>query len=54
MSDLPACETLLLEQREHALHITLNRPKARNAMSLKMVQELMAVFESIQSDESIR
>lgn len=54
MSDLPACETLLLEQREHALHITLNRPKARNAMSLRMVQELMAVFESIQSDESIR
>lgn len=51
---LPETETLLLEQQDHALHITLNRPKARNAMSLKMVQELMAVFESVQNDTSIR
>jgi isohexenylglutaconyl-CoA hydratase len=51
---LPETETLLLEQNEHVLHITLNRPKARNAMSLVMVQELMATFESIQDDESIR
>ncbi|TNC82986.1 MAG: enoyl-CoA hydratase [Oleiphilus sp.] len=51
---LPTCETLILEQKEHALMITLNRPKARNAMSLQMVQELMATFESVQSNESIR
>jgi len=51
---LPQTETILLEHVEHALHITLNRPKARNAMSLKMVQELMAVFESIENDQSIR
>ena len=50
----PKTETLLLEQRDHALHVTLNRPKARNAMSLKMVKELMAVFESIQTQEFIR
>ena len=48
---LPETETLLLEQRDHELHITLNRPKTRNAMSLKMVKELMAVFESIQTQE---
>ncbi len=54
MSTLPTCETLLLEQNEHALHITLNRPKARNAMSLQMVQELMAVFKAIENDETIR
>ncbi len=53
-NNLPETETLLLEQKEHALHITLNRPKVRNAMSLQMVNELMAVFESIESDDSIR
>jgi len=51
---LPETETLLLSQEDHVLHITLNRPKARNAMSLKMVQELMATFESIAHDEAIR
>jgi isohexenylglutaconyl-CoA hydratase len=51
---LPETDTLLLEQNDHALHITLNRPKARNAMSLKMVQELMAVFESVEHDIAIR
>lgn len=52
--NLPATETLLLEQKDHALHITINRPKARNAMSLQMVHELMAVFESIKDDRSVR
>lgn len=51
---LPDTETLKLEQNDHVLSITLNRPKARNAMSLQMVRELMAVFESVQSDASIR
>jgi isohexenylglutaconyl-CoA hydratase len=50
----PETETLLLEQRDHALHITLNRPKARNAMSLKMVKELMAVFENVANQEDVR
>lgn len=53
-STLPKTETLLIEQNDHALHITLNRPKVRNAMSLQMVNELMAVFERIKSDETIR
>tara|TARA_R110002072_G_scaffold172728_3_gene327012 strand:+ start:35463 stop:36272 length:810 start_codon:yes stop_codon:yes gene_type:complete len=52
--NLPETETLLLKQKGHTLHITLNRPKVRNAMSLIMVNELMAVFESISSDLSIR
>ena len=51
---LPETETLLLEVQDHALHITLNRPKARNAMSLKMVHELMAVFEQIAEQREIR
>jgi isohexenylglutaconyl-CoA hydratase len=51
---LPKTETLLLEQQDHALFITLNRPKARNAMSLQMVHELMSVFEAIQDSLKIR
>lgn len=51
---VPETQTLITEQVDHTLHITLNRPKARNAMSLLMVQELMAVFESIENDESVR
>lgn len=51
---LPECETLLLKQDAHALHITLNRPKVRNAMSLQMVHELMAVFEQVAESREIR
>jgi len=51
---LPDTETLLLDHKEHALFITLNRPKSRNAMSLLMVQELMSVFESIKDSLKIR
>ncbi|WP_020406310.1 enoyl-CoA hydratase/isomerase family protein [Hahella ganghwensis] len=47
-------ETLKIERQDHALFITLDRPKVRNAMSLKMVHELMTVFEEIHSDRSIR
>mgnify|MGYP000262181184 CR=1 FL=1 len=52
--NFPDTETLLLEQKDHALHITLNRPKARNAMSLVMVNGLMAVFEAIADNLDIR
>ncbi|MCP5211119.1 MAG: enoyl-CoA hydratase/isomerase family protein [Hahellaceae bacterium] len=51
---LPTTETLLLDKRDHALFITLNRPKARNAMSLQMVHELMATFEAIALNPDIR
>jgi isohexenylglutaconyl-CoA hydratase len=51
---LPTTETLLLEQKGHALFVTTNRPKARNAMSLQMVHELVSVFESIKDSLVIR
>ena len=47
-------ETLLLEQQDHAVVITLNRPNVRNAMSLQMVHELMSVFDHIQHNRDIR
>src|SRR5690606_42093669 len=54
MADLPHCETLLLNLDAGVLHITLNRPDSRNAMSLAMVHELRAVLESVRHDTSVR
>lgn len=54
MTLLPHCETLLLEKQGPALHITINRPDVRNAMSLQMVAELAAVFAQIEKDTGIR
>src|SRR5690554_6243741 len=54
METLPHCETLLLEKQGPALHVTINRPESRNAMSLQMVAELSTIFTEVESDTSIR
>jgi isohexenylglutaconyl-CoA hydratase len=54
MSDLPDCQTLLLEQHGGVLHITLNRPESRNAMNLQMVAELRAVLRAVRDDRAVR
>ncbi|WP_223483829.1 enoyl-CoA hydratase/isomerase family protein [Pseudomonas sp. A-RE-19] len=54
MSTLPVCQTLLLERHNGVLHITLNRPDSRNAMSLQMVAELRAVLAAVRDDRQIR
>lgn len=51
---LPNCETLLLEQAGGVLHVTLNRPDSRNAMSLAMVEELRTVLAAVRDDASMR
>lgn len=51
---LPNTETLQLREDGFVLHITLNRPESRNAMSLQMTQELRAVFSAIENSDSIR
>lgn len=51
---LPDTQTLLLEQDGPVLHVTLNRPESRNAMSLAMVNELMAVFGAVADDPAVR
>jgi len=54
MSTLPDTKTLALARDRSVLTVTLNRPEARNAMSLAMVRELEAVFESVSGDRTIR
>ena len=41
--------TLLLEAHNGVLHVTLNRPECRNAMSLEMVKELRTVLAQLDS-----
>ena len=54
MSSLPSCATLRLEQHPGVLHITLDRPDCRNAMSLQMVDELRAVLAAVYDDRQVR
>ncbi|MCX2900235.1 enoyl-CoA hydratase/isomerase family protein [Pseudomonas mandelii] len=54
MSRLPECQTLLLELHNGVLHVTLNRPESRNAMSLQMVAELRALLASVREDQAVR
>lgn len=54
MISLPSCETLLLKPAGGVLHITLNRPESRNAMSLQMVAELRAVLAAVRDQQHLR
>jgi len=54
MNRLPECQTLLLELHGGVLHVTINRPDSRNAMSLQMVSELRAVFAAVADERDIR
>ncbi len=46
--------TLALERRGPVLHVTLNRPDLRNAMSLRMVTELRAALKDAESSDQVR
>jgi enoyl-CoA hydratase len=45
---------LLVEQREHTLILTMNRPKAMNAFSAEMMDLLGHAWDRVNSDDSIR
>lgn len=51
---LPDTTTLLLKQEGPFLHVTLNRPDARNAMSAQMAEELTTLFHRLQGNGAIR
>ena len=44
----------MLEPHNGVLHITLNRPQSRNAMSVQMVSELRTVLADVARDEQVR
>ena len=46
--------TLAIASQGGALHVTLNRPAARNAMSLQMVDELRAVLAQAEASGDVR
>ena len=50
----PAFETLAVQADSGELHVTLNRPAARNAMSLRMVDELRDVLARAESAGDVR
>jgi isohexenylglutaconyl-CoA hydratase len=54
MPTLPECKDLILEQRGHALYITINRPHRRNAMTQRMVTEMNSIFKAIESNRECR
>ena len=47
-------QTLLLKRNGAVLHVTLNRPETRNAMSLAMVLELREALAGAQADGATR
>lgn len=46
-------KTILLDQDHAIAYITLNRPNQRNAMSLELMEEMLAAFEIIKKSDKI-
>jgi isohexenylglutaconyl-CoA hydratase len=51
---LPDVKNLILSERGGVLSVLLNRPRARNAMSLDMVRELTGVFQFAEAQAGLR
>ncbi len=50
---LPDCKTLLLRRAGSRLHVTFNRPEAKNALTGEVVQELLAVVAYLEQAKDI-
>jgi enoyl-CoA hydratase len=46
-------ETILYEKKEHIAYVTLNRPKALNAYSVQMRDDLYEVLRAIKDDDEV-
>jgi enoyl-CoA hydratase/carnithine racemase len=49
-----AADVLLTEVRDEVLHLTLNRPDKRNALSQELLQRLRETLRNIAADERVR
>jgi len=54
MADLPQTSHIRLDPRGAVLHLWLDRPERRNALSSQMVREITATFAAIAADRSVR
>jgi isohexenylglutaconyl-CoA hydratase len=54
MTELPQTSHLRLDRRGAVLHVWLDRPELRNALSQQMVRELAATFAAIADDRAVR
>lgn len=51
----PDTDLILRDELEHGIvRLTMNRPEARNALSLEMIRQMMTQFESMAHDEQVR
>jgi enoyl-CoA hydratase len=46
--------SVIVEQRDHVLHIGLNRPAKRNAFNVEMLEGLGRAYERLERDDSLR
>ena len=54
MPDLPQTSHIRLDLRGSVLHLWLDRPELRNALSQQMVREIAATFAAIADERSVR
>lgn len=52
--DLPQTQTLLLNLERGVLRVTLNRPEAKNALSLTMLGDLARLFDALRDRPDVR
>jgi enoyl-CoA hydratase/carnithine racemase len=46
--------TVIVEERNHVLHMGFNRPAKRNAFNVEMLEELGRAYERLESDDNLR
>lgn len=51
---LPETKNLLLNLEQGVLHLTFNRPDNRNALSVAMLTDIVAVFDAIRDSREVR
>ncbi|MGB6541224.1 MAG: enoyl-CoA hydratase/isomerase family protein, partial [Xanthobacteraceae bacterium] len=54
MPDLPQTSHIRLDLRGPVLHLWLDRPEVRNALSQQMLTEILATFATIADDRAVR